>query len=624
MPWLRVALCQVDLVVGDLDGNVDRVVAWLRRAEETGSDIAVFPELTITGYPPEDLVMRPGFVDANRRALDRVVAATGSCAAVVGFVDEDRDLYNAAAVCADGEIVGIAHKQLLPNYLVFDEKRYFAPGTSEQQVFVVRDVPVGVSICEDAWSPDGPIHALAAGGADLILNLNASPFSTGKAGRREELVATRAADASSAIAYVNLVGAQDELVFDGGSFVVDRYGELVARANTFDEELLVADVEVRPVWRKRLLDPRDRPIVAPLERIALSAAPDGRSRRPDEVLAPVADHRPTLDELWAALRMGTAGYVAKNGFTDVVIGLSGGIDSSLVAAIAADALGPDRVHGVLMPSRYSSDHSVADALSLAENLDIETRTIEIEPAHAAFEEMLEPSFAELPAGLAEENVQSRVRGVLLMALSNKLGWLVLTTSNKSESAVGYATLYGDTAGGYSVIKDVPKVTVYELCAWHNERSGREMVPTAVLNKKPSAELRPDQFDDQSLPQYDVLDPILAAYVEHDRSIDELVDDGVRPRDRRTGDSSRRPRRVQTPPDRTGAEVEHAGVRPRSSLADHQRVPRLVAARVGVDLGVWERPGGMSRIARRGPSGPQVERIRGGAQFSPAEDRGDLP
>jgi NAD+ synthase (glutamine-hydrolysing) len=527
---IRVAACQINTVVGDLEGNAEQIVAALDRAAEADCDVAVFPELTLCGYPPEDLVLRPGFVAAGRQALDKIAARTGRCAAVVGFVDAGRDLHNAAAVCADGAVVGVAHKRLLPNYGPFDERRYFAPGAGQQRLFEIAGVPVGVSICEDVWSPSGPVADLAAGGAEVVLNLNASPYHRGKAAERTCMVATRAADASAAIVYVNLVGGQDELIFDGASFVVDHEGSLVARARAFHEHLLIVDLELRPVYRKRLLDPRHRPPDAPLPVVAVTGPrPDGV--RPPVVNLVVAPPDP-VEEVYEALVLATRDYVTKNGFEDVVIGLSGGVDSTLVAAIAVDALGAGRVHGVAMPSRFSSDHSLTDARDLAERLGIDFRVVPIEEAHRAFESMLAPSFGDRPADLTEENVQSRVRGVTLMALSNKLGWMVLTTSNKSESAVGYATLYGDTAGGFSVIKDVPKLLVYELCRWRNARDEADgapgPIPESVLTKPPSAELRPDQRDDQSLPPYEILDPILEAYVEHDRSVDEIVAAGYDP------------------------------------------------------------------------------------------------
>ena len=415
-------------------------------------------------------------------------------------------------------MVGVAHKQLLPNYGVFDEQRTFAAGAGATHLFQVGGVAVGVSVCEDAWSPTGPISQLAAGGAELVVNLNASPYHRGKGDERERLIATRAADASCAIAYVNLVGGQDELVFDGGSFLVDHDGHLVARARQFREEVFIVDFDSRPVYRKRIIDPRQRAVAGPLPEEVVSTA----SRADGPLLdAPVTPSLDPVEEVYQALVLGLRDYVGKNGFDEVVIGLSGGVDSSLVAVLAADALGADRVHGVLMPSRYSSGHSVDDARLLAENLGVDWRIVPIADPHQALEALLKPHFGERPPDLAEENLQSRLRGVVLMALSNKLGWLVLTTSNKSESAVGYATLYGDTAGGFSVLKDVPKLLVYDLCRWRNRSAGRALVPESVLDKAPSAELRPDQRDDQSLPPYEVLDAILEAYVEGDRSPAEI-------------------------------------------------------------------------------------------------------
>jgi NAD+ synthase (glutamine-hydrolysing) len=546
---LRVALCQINTTVGDLEGNVERIVAALADAEAQGCDLAVLPELAITGYPPEDLLLKPGFVADNQAALERVAAATGSCAAILGFVDADRDLYNAAAVCAYGDVRAVYHKRLLPNYAVFDEQRYFAPGHGTSPLVGVGGVRVGVSICEDAFSPTGPIAGQAAGCAELVVNINASPYYANRLAERERMLATRASDASCALVYVNQVGGQDELIFDGASMVFDAQGELLARAAQFEEQTVVCDVEVLPVFRKRLLDPRGRASDEPLPVVEISSSPrvtdPGDTRHP-----PVVEAMPPVREVYEALVLGTRDYVRKNGFTDVAIALSGGIDSSLVALVAADALGPGHVHGVLMPSRYSSDHSLTDAEKLCAELGVESRVIPIEPAHAAFLDMLAPSFAGLEPDITEENIQSRIRGMLLMALSNKFGWLVLTTGNKSEMAVGYSTLYGDTAGGFAVIKDVPKTLVYELARDRNARAGRPLIPENVLTKPPSAELRPDQRDDQSLPPYDVLDPILEAYVEDDRTRVDLVamgfDPGLVERVTRLVDVSEYKRR-QTPP-----------------------------------------------------------------------------
>ena len=522
MARIRIAACQVDAVVGDLDGNVGRIVAALERAETAGADVAVFPELAVTGYPPEDLLLKPGFVEDNLEALHKLAARTGRCAAAVGFVDRDRDLYNAAAVCAHGAVRGVYHKRVLPNYAVFDEQRYFSVGVAPLRLFVIGGVRCGVSICEDSWAPAGPIAEQAAGGAELVLNLNASPYYRGRLAERERMLATRAADASCALVYVNQVGGQDELVFDGASLVLDSSGRTVASAPQFVEDVLVVDLDVHPVFRKRLVDPRGRASAPALGTTMVTDAPAPQAERRPGVVTPLLD---PADEVHGALVLGTRDYVQKNGFTDVVIGLSGGIDSSLVAAIAVDALGAEHVHGVSMPSRFSSEGSRSDAAALAEALGIGVDVVAIEPAHAAFLEMLEPSFAGRIEDTTEENLQSRIRGTVLMALSNKLGWMVLTTGNKSEMAVGYSTLYGDTAGGYAVIKDVPKTLVYALARRVNERAGREIIPGAVLTKPPSAELRANQRDDDSLPPYDVLDPILEAYVEGDLTAGELVEAG---------------------------------------------------------------------------------------------------
>jgi NAD+ synthase (glutamine-hydrolysing) len=525
MTWLRVALCQLNLVVGDLSGNVERVISALGRAEESEADLAVFPELAITGYPPEDLLLKPGFVADNQVALTKVAQATERCTAVVGFVDERLDLYDSAAVCAGGEVRGIYHKVNLPNYSVFDEQRYFVPGTGAQTLYLIGGVRTGISVCEDAWDPTGAISTQAAAGAELIVNINASPYYALRLGERQRMLATRAADASCALIYVNLVGGQDELVFDGASMVFDAEGRLVASMPQFEQDVAIIDLEVRPTFRKRLLDPRGRHRAPALPEVVVSMSP--RQTASSQRLAPPhADPLCMEEEVYRALVVGTADYVRKNGFHDVVIGLSGGIDSSLVAVIAADALGAASVHGVSMPSRYTSDESNDDAVELSANLGTDYLNIPIEPAHAAVLEMLDSTFAGAAPGLAEENIQSRLRGVVLMALSNKFGWLVLTTGNKSELAVGFSTLYGDTAGGFAVIKDVPKTLVYQLCRWRNANG--LVIPESVLEKPPTAELRPGQLDTDSLPPYAQLDPVLEAYVEGDMTAGELVEAGFDP------------------------------------------------------------------------------------------------
>jgi len=494
------------------------------RAEAAGCDLVAFPELSTTGYPPEDLVLKPGFVADNLESLSKLAARTGRCAAVVGFVDQDRDLYNAAAVCANGEIVGTYRKRLLPNTTVFDEARYFTPGHESDplELFVIGGVKVGISICEDIWSPFGPVAEQAAAGAEVSVNINASPFHAGKGAERERMLATRASDSHAAIVYVNQVGGQDELVFDGGSVVFDHEGTLLARAPQFVEDLLVVDVPVPPVYRKRLLDPRGRVTDALLPTVAVSDEPVGHDTAAASSIAEPLD---ADRELYDALVLGTRDYCTKNGFDDVVIALSGGIDSTIVACIAVDALGAEHVHGVSMPSRYSSEHSKSDAQLLAENLDIDFRTVSIEPAFSAYLEMLAPSVEGREPTLTYENIQSRCRGLLLMAFSNEFGWMALTTGNKSEVAVGYFTIYGDSVGGYGIIKDVLKTRVYDLCRYVNRTAGREIVPEDVITKPPSAELRPDQFDDQSLPPYEVLDPILQLYVEDDRTAGEIIELG---------------------------------------------------------------------------------------------------
>ena len=505
---MRIALAQMNPIIGDIDGNTQAIAEAYGRAAAAGSDVVVFGELSITGYPPEDLVLKDGFVTANRMALDRFAASTGACAAVVGFVDRDGDdLYNAAAVISNGKLHGVYRKHLLPNYRVFDEERYFTPGSS-YSLFRIAGVTCGVTICEDIWVASGPVREQAAAGATLMLNINGSPFHRGRLGERERMVSERARDNRCAIVYVNQVCGQDELVFDGGSMVVDHDGRVVARSPQFVEDLLIVDLDFDSA-----VDRHDTKIVD-------VSASSRRTGNPQA--STIANELSDIEETYAALVLGTRDYVRKNGFTDVVIGLSGGIDSALVAAIAVDAFGAEHVHGVSMPSRYSSKGSRDDARSLADNLGIELRTIEIEPAFASFLEMTAPSFVGREADLTEENLQSRVRGTTLMALSNKFNWMVLTTGNKSELAVGYFTLYGDSVGAYAPIRDVFKTSVYALCGYVNARAGREVIPHSTMTKAPSAELRPDQRDDQSLPPYEVLDPILELYVEQDLTVAEIV------------------------------------------------------------------------------------------------------
>jgi NAD+ synthase (glutamine-hydrolysing) len=495
---LRLGLAQINPTVGNLADNTAVISRVYVEAAAAGCDVVAFPELAITGYPPEDLVLKPGFIVDNRRALDMLVASTGSTTLVVGFVDHaemtvngvaERLLFNAAAVARDGKLLGIYRKQLLPNYSVFDEERYFVPGPEDQPTFDVTGQRVAISICEDLWA-EGPVAQQAEQGAQLIISINGSPFHREKPEVRRDLVAGRARDNKVVVAYVNQVGGQDELVFDGGSLIADARGLIAAQSPFFVDDLLVVDIS-------------NDGSVAPV--VTADAVED------DE-----------LARVYDALVLGTRDYVRKNGFTDVVLGLSGGIDSALVAAVAVDALGAEHVHGVSMPSRYSSEGSITDATTLATNLGIDLRLIPIETAFGAYLDMLAESFAGKPADLTEENLQSRVRGTVVMALSNKHGWMVLTTGNKSEMAVGYFTLYGDSVGGYAVIKDVFKLTVYDLCHHVNRRAGREIIPREIIDKPPSAELRPDQRDDQSLPAYDVLDPILEMYVEDDMTAADII------------------------------------------------------------------------------------------------------
>ena len=517
MSFLRVAIAQVNTLVGDLEGNTELIAAAIERATSADADVVVLPELAVTGYPVEDLVLKPGFVRASKAAVEKVAAGTGACVAIVGFADGDGDdVWNSLAVCAHGRIAGVYHKRYLPNYDVFDEMRTYRTGDQPHELYEIGGVAVGVSICEDAWIPDGPVTQLARGGAQVVININGSPFRVGKDPVREQVLRDRIAEGGVPVVYVNLVGGQDELVFDGGSMVLDARGEVIARAPRFVEDFMIVDVAAEPNETMESYP-------------TVSLTPARSTPRPG--LEPlITDELEPEAELWEALVLGTRDYVHKNGFTDVCVGLSGGIDSSIVAALATDALGPENVHGVLMPSRFSSDHSITDAERLCSNLGIEARTVPIEAAHAAFLEMLAPSFGDRPPDVTEENLQSRIRGVVLMALANKFGWLVLTTGNKSELAVGYSTLYGDTAGAYASIKDVWKTTVYALCRWRNEQAGREIVPETVLTKAPSAELRPDQRDDQSLPPYETLDPILVEYVENDRTVGEIIARDIAPAD----------------------------------------------------------------------------------------------
>jgi NAD+ synthase (glutamine-hydrolysing) len=522
---MRLALAQLNTVVGDLEGNRERILAGLAEAREARADLVVFPELATTGYPPEDLLLRPGFVRAARESLDAIAVECEGLVALVGTPWFDRDLANACAVCADGGVRAVYRKHFLPNYGVFDEHRYFAEG---RNLVIVRigGISVGITICEDVWQPGPPATDLALAGAELLVNLSASPFHVGKAEEREEMLVTRARDTSAYFAFCNLVGGQDELVFDGHSVVLDDAGEVVARAPGFEERLLVVDVDPAGAIARRLRDVRRRELGRsrnqdpPVELVELGAARE----HGDELEGTVVPFAPELEQMRLALTLGLHDYVEKNGFTDVVVAVSGGIDSAVTAALCVDALGAERVHGVSMPSRFSSEATRRDARELARALGCEFREIPIEPIVDASRDALEPEIADGIDGLAAENMQARVRGVLLMALSNTNGWLVVSTGNKSELAVGYSTLYGDMVGGFALLKDVFKTDVYRLAEHLNARAGREVIPRTTIEREPSAELRHDQRDSDSIPTYDVLDLVLEEYVEKDRSREELVDE----------------------------------------------------------------------------------------------------
>ncbi len=542
MRIFRIAMVQMNPTVGDLEGNVRLITAWLREAKKAKADLVAFPELAITGYPPEDLLLKPRFIEDNRRALQEVVRHCRGIAAVVGYVSQSdgvvpksarssvvqagaHELYNAAAVIADQKLITTYCKWYLPNYGVFDESRYFHPG-KRLPLIRLRGTLVGVNICEDIWLPDGPTGFLAAAGAEVIVNINASPFHLGKSRVREQMLATRARENAVLLTYTNAVGGQDELVFDGNSVILDHQGEVIVRGKAFEEDLIVADLNLEPVararrtGRKKLLPKR----MASVVEVYAAPLPSVQKTRV-RVIPSVASVLDPLEAVYRALTLGVRDYVRKNGFTRVLIGLSGGVDSALTAVIAVDALGAKNVGGLFMPSPYTSQDSYDDVAELGKRLAISVRTIPITTLFDHYRQALAETFEGHKPDTTEENLHARIRGNLLMAFSNKFGHLVLTTGNKSEMSVGYATLYGDMAGGFAVIKDVPKTMVYDLARLRNLRGATHVIPKRTIDRPPTAELRPDQKDEDSLPPYEILDPILQAYVEEDRSLEEIVEAG---------------------------------------------------------------------------------------------------
>lgn len=522
---LRISLAQINPIVGDLSGNTKKIISYIKRAVKLKADIAAFPELAVTGYPPEDLLLKPQFVRENIEALNDIIAASGAITVITGFVDSNNGLFNAAAIISNRRLIDIYHKKYLPNYGVFDEYRYFKPG-SRYPVYSLGGLKFGVNICEDIWHEKGPARVQALAGAELIININASPYHMGKAAFREDTILKRFAECGVPIAYLNMVGGQDELVFDGGSFILDGKGGIMARGRQFKEELITVDIELSGQRKNKLSSGEKRElrkIVSKSESIDEIGIPSisFKGQRP-EIKVKKRIRMLAIEKVYNALLLGTKDYVRKNGFQGVVIGMSGGVDSALVATIAVDAIGKESVHGIFMPSAFTSAESNEDASGHAGNLGIKMITIPIDNIYRTYLATLSDNFRGMKEDVTEENLQARIRGNILMAFSNKFGWLVLTTGNKSEMSVGYATLYGDMAGGFAVIKDVPKTIVYDLCQWRNVKEKKELIPERILWKEPSAELKPDQKDTDTLPPYPVLDPILKAYVEEDSSFDEIM------------------------------------------------------------------------------------------------------
>ncbi len=528
MKSLRFSLVQKDFVVGGIKENLRKMKETIEEVERYNPDFIVFPELSLVGYPPEDLLLKPSFVRENHEALHELVDFTKNKenVIVVGFVDMEDDIYNAAAVVQNGKLLGVYRKMLLPNYGVFDEKRYFSEGKTPLNV-EYGGVKIGISICEDIWVPDGPVMDEISNGAIVILNLSSSPYHIRKGLSREEMLKVRASDMRAAVVYVNTVGGQDELVFDGHSLVIDENGKVIGRAPDFEEFVLTVDVNIPSIVGANLHDPRRREMQKRTREIAsdLISCKAFEKRKGNNIEPFLSNVLHPEEEIFKALITGVRDYVRKNGFKKVLIGLSGGIDSSLVAAVAVEALGKDNVIGVLMPSMYSSKSSVSDAELLADNLGMKTYVIPIKDVFDSYLEALKDVFANTKQDVTEENLQARIRGNYLMALSNKFGWLVLTTGNKSEMSVGYATLYGDMAGGFAVIKDLYKTMVYKVAKWYNTSKGHDVIPENVLIKPPSAELRPNQVDQDSLPPYEILDSILDMYVERDFSPKEIIREG---------------------------------------------------------------------------------------------------
>ena len=523
MRVFRVSIAQINPTVGNIEGNTEKIIDYINKARQSEAHIVIFPELAITGYPPEDLLLKPRFVAQNLHALDEIRANSKGIIVIVGFIDRQDDIFNSAAIISEKVIVDIYHKQHLPNYGVFDENRYFQSG-SVSPVYRVDDIMFGVNICEDIWYAGGPARTQALAGAEVIVNINASPYHFGKTLLRQQLLLARAVDNRAILIYANMVGGQDELVFDGGSFIVNEEGSLIARAPQFSEAMTVSDLNIESVIRARLRDPRHRQEArsykGDVRTIAIPFKVEKRKTLQSATSVKAITNG--IEEVYQALMLGTSDYVRKNGFKHVVIGLSGGVDSALVAAVAVDALGADNVTGTFMPSPFTSRESHEDVDVLGQNLGIEVIKIGISEIFQTYKTVLKEPFTGYSEDSTEENLQARIRGNLLMALSNKFGWLVLTTGNKSEMSVGYATLYGDMAGGFAVIKDVPKKMVYELCQWRNQKEGKPFIPERILTKEPTAELREDQKDTDSLPPYSVLDPILKAYVEDELSLAEII------------------------------------------------------------------------------------------------------